>query len=272
MNLLSVATDLTSLTNFSPLSSTGHSHGIANSAHTDGVISVNMFRQLLHPPVLGKKYIVIVPSRDHVLDYIDNSFGKESNYEFKDWLQERLINRDQVPEKYFADLIAFLIDNDVWIGDARTMAPQNNHWMIREYLSYKIDQIMFTCYERNFMLTYQSQIKTTDFFDNFLPAFVQLVDSLKLKFKLPVTQIVEQNQKFVQNQKFHGIQQVCDRYVQAAIDGSIMPNPCVTIFDEAYVQSQLRKQGWEIKVDNLNHLPNAQDLAKILYPAALKNV
>lgn len=269
-NILAVGTNLTSATEFFQLSSTGDSHSIRDSVEIAAVISTRHFKYLGQPPYPGEKFIIIEPDRNHVLDYLDNSFSKESNYHLNDWFDERLINRDLMPEQYFSDIIEFLKSNQIWTIDARTIAPENKPWMLRELLSYKIAELMFSCYERYFMLTYRSKIKSTDFFDNFESALTELVDSLGLKFKMPMPDIIAHNQTFVKHQQFHGIQKLCDQFVDSTINGDCMENPCISIFDEAYVQYKLRNAGWEIEVDNLNKFPNSAELSKIIYPANLK--
>ena len=268
LNILAVGTNLTKVDKFFQLSVAGDSHAVRDHPDVSHLIRAYHFRYLAGPPMLGEKFVVVEPSRDHILDYIDNSFSKESNYQFADWFQERLINRDQVPEHYFSDITQFLKDNHMW--ENGVLESNNAYWSVREFLSYKINEIMFSCYERYFMLTYKSKIKSTDFFDNFESALSTLVDSLGLEFKMPIADIVEHNQNFVKHQQFHGMQKLCDQYVAATINQVSMENPCISIFDEAYVQSKLRNAGWEIQVDNLNTFPNAADLSKIIYPAHLK--
>lgn len=269
-NLLAVGTNLTPVDKFFELSSMGDSHSIRDHPAVSSAVSHMHFKHLFMPPVFGEKFVIIEPDRNHVLDYIDNSFSKESNYRFDDWFDERMINREKIPQSYFAELIEFLKTNEIWTADARTLAPKNQLWMIREFVSYKIDQLMFSCYERYFMLTYKSKIKSTDFFDNFESSFSELVASLGLQLKMPMFKVVEHNNIFVKKQKFHDIQRHCDRYVHAVINGNTVQNPCITIFDEAYVQAQLRHNGWEIKIDNLNRFPDSKSLSRLIYSADLK--
>lgn len=269
-NLLAVSTDATTLNDFFDISSSGDSHAICDSSEFTSKFRIRHFKQLQLPPLVGEKVVVITPSRGHVLDYVNNSFSKESNYKFNDWFRERLINRERIPEHYFSDILHFLQHNNVSTGDIRLTAPENCVWILREFLSYKIDNLMFTCYERYFMLTSEMRIQTTDFFDNFQNAFVYLVNSLGLKIKLPMQRIIEHNCKFVEHQYFNNIQHRCNAYVSAAINGQSMPCPSISIFDEAYIQSQLRHRGWEINVDNLTTLPDASKISTKLYPAHLK--
>jgi len=269
-NILAVGTNLTKIDKFFQLSAAGDSHAIRDNTEITQALTTQHFKHLMIPPTVGEQFVVIEPSRNHVIDYINNSFSKESNYEFGDWFLERMINRELIPEEYFSDIIQFLNDNQILTVDARTIAPENFLWMVREFLSYRIGQIMFSCYERYFMLTYRSKIKSTDFFDNFESALTELVDSLGLRFKMPMSDIIAHNQTFVKRQQFHGMQKLCDQFVNSTINGDCMENPCISIFDEAYVQYKLRNAGWEIKVDNLNKFPNSAELSKIIYPANLK--
>lgn len=269
-NILAVGTNLTTITDFFPLSSAGDSHSIRDNLEISTVLTTRHFRYLIQPPVWGEQFVIIEPNRDHVLDYLDNSFSKESNYLYNDWISERLINRELIPERYFVDIVDFLKSNQVWTADARNLAPENKSWMIREFLSYRIDELMFNCYERYFMLTYKSKIKSTDFFDNFESALVELVDSLGLRLKIPLSKICAHNNVFVANQKFHNMQNFCDSYVNAVLTGDKMKNPCISIFDEAYVQSRLRHHGWEIMVDDLNRLPDSRCLSNLIYKSELK--
>lgn len=270
-NLLAVGTNLTTISEFFQLSDTGDSHSIRTDPIISSTLITSHFKHLMLPPIPGEKFIVIQPDREHILDYVDNSFSKESKYRCDDWFAERLINREFIPEHYFSSIIEFLKSNDIWSIDARTLAPENKPWMIREFLSYRILNLMFSCYERYFMLTYSSKIKSTDFFDNFESALTELVYSLDLEFKIPMSKIVDHNNLFVRHQRYHGIQNRCDRYVGAVINNEYAENPCITIFDEAYVQAKLREYGWEIMVDNLNKLPDSYSLSKLIYRAELKS-
>lgn len=276
VNLLATATNITTIENFFSLSPDGSSHSLRDlnervDSRISSKFSLEHVKMLVaHPPSLNDRYILIKPNRMHVLDYLDNSFSKESNYQFDSWFRERMIKREQIPELLFLEILDFLESNNIHTGNVRNTSMENKVWLVREILSYKIDSIMFTCYERYFMLTYHTKIKTTDFFENFQESFIKLVDQLELKLKLPLEKILEHNYNFVNMQQFNNMQIQCDRYTQAAVVGDRMNNPCISIFDEAYVQSQLRHRGWEVNVTNLNILPNAAELHVMLYPAHLK--
>lgn len=270
LNMLAVSTTLTSITEFFPLSAAGDSHSIRGNDEVSQVLFAGHFKSLMVSPSQKEKFVIIEPLRDHVLDYLDNSFSKESNYHFGDWIFERLINREQISKDYFSEIIEFLTKHQILNEDARTLESRNLSWLVREFLSYKIDELMFGCYERYFMLTYHSKITSIDFFENFESALPELVNSLGLEFKMPLSDIVEYNQNFIKKQKFHGIQKQCNQYINSVIKREAMENPCISIFDEAYVQSKLRSRGWEIMAEDLNKLPNSAELSKIIYPARLK--
>jgi hypothetical protein len=90
-----------------------------------------------------------------------------------------------------------------------------------------------------------------------------------LGLKLMVTEeIIKQVQiKFIQHQKLHNIQLKCHTWVDSIIKGIENKNsPCITIFDEAYVQMLLRNQGYEIQCHELNDFPkNSSDMIRVTY-------
>ena len=94
-----------------------------------------------------------------------------------------------------------------------------------------------------------------------------MVQALDLTLKVNDDYMEMTHNVFIKHQQFHGSQIACIEWVKCVINGRIdIQSPCQTIFDEAYVQSLLRKQKFEIKCDGLNIFPTSSfELHNLIY-------
>ena len=67
-------------------------------------------------------------------------------------------------------------------------------------------------------------------------------------------------------QKYHNMQIRCEQFVDDTINQINSVSPCASLFDEAYVQYQLRNRVYEIRCDNLDIFPGTSlELNKYIF-------
>ena len=197
-----------------------------------------------------RKTILISPDSSHRLDYFDNQFLKEN----------------------FGNLITYLKvvspggEFDKHLKEFNTNIEEASQWQIREYISFWLDDCLTNGYN---LQKYQRPgiflLSSVEFFDNkFKDTFTEIAKLLNLTVT-NLTQFVEHHAKFIELQKFNGIQIRCKSWVDDVISGVENSSPCITIFDEAYVQHLLRNSGFEIRCFELNEFPkNSTELRKLI--------
>lgn len=204
----------------------------------------------------ANKTICLLPSKNNMLDYLDNSLIKTDD-----------INGDY--KKFLINLLGIKVHQKLkhW-GDS---ADLNSVWIVREYISFVIFDVV-ACETYNFYYNYNSdaavKLPTTALFEeNFFKVFVAIAKDLGLQVVNDGGALKDYHQDFLNKQKFHGIQQKCDIWTNNVINNNPALSPCQTIFDEAYVQAKLRILGFEIQCYNLNEFPkNSVELHKLLIP------
>ena len=98
-------------------------------------------------------------------------------------------------------------------------------------------------------------------------SIIRVVDALGLELIAEQEKLDSIHNEFVSRQKFHLIQTRCETWIDHVLFGDYnVPSPCLTLFDEAYVQHLLRNRGYEIECDSLDAFPKSSGpLRKKIY-------
>jgi hypothetical protein len=200
--------------------------------------------------------VTIMPESEHRLDYYDNQFHKQNQKHLVDFITSQL-SQDEIHHKL----------KHQWNYDKKfdETCPR---WILREFFSFWIADCLEQGYSQKHYASVPSAFSftTKDIFLNFLNTFNHMCDALKLQIDLDASQMQLDHTKFLNNQIYHNQQNRCDQWIQSCLLGEDGVSPCQTIFDEAYVQNQLRIQGYEIMCDQLDLFPTCSGkLKNLLY-------
>lgn len=197
------------------------------------------------------KTVIILADQKHLLDYFDNQFTKQHDRNLPVYVQTLFSNAivNEKLEKFNTNLECF------------------DNWQMREYISFWINECLLADTDL-YSNTSGHQISSSELFNvDFVQTFSRIASYLGYNV-INTQDLVTHHKKFVELQKFDNIQLKCEQWATDVLAGKNFESPCVTIFDEAYVQHLLRKSGFEIKCYQLNEFPrNSKDLYSLLYPA-----
>lgn len=228
-----------------------HDYRFSNNRH---LIDCGHLETLSVEPV--DNLVVIVPSEHHQLDYFDNQFWKSEKNHICNYIHT-LYDSSEVENKLCQDWN--------YSGQLTNNTPA---WILREWCSFWVQDCLNHSYN---VQKYQSfdqamYVSTQDIFENLSTVMFTLANKLSLTVIVDELKIAEIQEDFVKNQQLHGIQKKCQDWVDDIIEGTDSISPCLTIFDEAFVQHLLRQYRYEIKCNELNLYPtNASEFNRIIY-------
>ena len=232
----------------------GSSHSHRRNKESRHVINCGHLETLDVNP--SDKLVVILPCQNHKLDYLDNQFWKQENKQIVGYLHS-MYNPNEIKVK--------LSQSWNYHDDLSTETPT---WILREWCSFWINDCLNAGYDflKYQKFDYATYITTNDIFEDLEDVIFVLAKKLELKVQVTGTQIREIQEKFKQSQLLHNIQKKCLVWVDNVIEKHNADSPCLTVFDEAFVQHLLRQNGYEIQCDQLNVFPkNSVDLNSIIY-------
>jgi hypothetical protein len=183
--------------------------------------------------------IIILPDTDHKLDYFNNQFAKQSLGQLKEYLMA-LFSKDELNKKI----------NDRWSSQFDSICT----WSLREFISFWLNDVLNDSYNPNFYIMYDGfKITTQDIFLNFVGKIQEIIEHLKLSLTVDINEIQKNHESFKKYQQYHKSQLNCKTWLDLTLSSNAnLPSPCLTIFDEAYVQFLLREKGYELQCYNLN--------------------
>jgi hypothetical protein len=206
----------------------------------------------------GDRIITILPDSNHYLDYYDNQFIKQGKGALISYLQSQI---SEVDIKYK------LLQH--WNYKSDRLDEQIPTWILREWFSFWIEHCWNNGYNINLykQILSELQISTQDVFENIFQKLTECATIIGEKLRINSETILFNHSQFVKNQQFHNVQLKCQHWVNQILHNEIAcPTPCITIFDESYVQCLLRKQNFEIQCDQLNKFPlSSLEMKKIIY-------
>ena len=194
--------------------------------------------------------VIILPDKKHRLDYFDNQFTKQQAGDLVRHIQIMFPNStlNEKLEYFGTSLECF------------------DNWQMREYISFWLNDCLLAGYSTDLYSNINGyQISSFDLFNaDFLQTFSSI--ALYIGYDITKTQdLITHHKKFVALQKFNNMQLKCEHWVNDVLAGKNCQSPCITIFDEAYVQHLLRNLGVEIICYKLNKFPrNSKELYSLL--------
>jgi hypothetical protein len=201
--------------------------------------------------------IVLIPEKTNMLDYFDNQFCKQENKQIVSYIRA-LFSDSEIQEK--------LASNWNFFKNFNENVPR---WILREWSSFWIQMCLEESYgkEKYQQIPAVCQVGVSLLFKDLYVALNLIADSLSLTLSVTNDYVQKLQDDFVKHQSLHGMQEKCQKWVNIAIQTQDnAASPCVTIFDEAYVQYLLRESGYELQCDGLEIFPkNTLELNKIMY-------
>jgi len=231
----------------------GSSHSFRKNELSKQVIQYDHTVDVLKNPIDPNNTVIIDTVNGHYLDYLNNYLAK------------------QMQMDVLAHLAKMFGENFIKEKTSSYSDQQNSVWAVREILSFLIIDLLNASYN-NFYLEYSPvgarvKINTNDLFINQVASFNNVCEVLSLTPR-STSEIENVFENFSRKQKHHMTEKKCLDWVNAIINGKEMANPCLTVYDEAFVQHHLRNLGYEIKCSGLNCFPaRSTDLQKLLYSA-----
>jgi hypothetical protein len=233
-------------------------HGSSHAFRSNSVIQIDHVENNITFG-LDDSTVVILPCRRQRLDYFNNAFMKY----------------------YHGDLMANLRDTFGSTGineiDHKLRERWNhtggfNHhtprWIVREFCSMWISVLFDKTFpeEKYQLVPNKLCISADDILTDHQNTLLKIFDVLDLQLMASESEINHNHQNFLQAQKYIGSQHRCDDWCNDTLEGVESATPCQTMFDEVYVQDQLRARGFEIRCDGLDMFPSTStELKKIIY-------
>lgn len=200
--------------------------------------------------------LVILPCVDHMLDYYNNQFDKYAKKALVKYIIEQLPTTE-IKQKL----------QQGW-GYSDNFDDQTPVWILREFFSLWIVDCFNNGYSvgKYYNVNSKISITTQDIFLNFMPTLISICDVLQLEINIDKELIIKNHTNFLNLQKYHNSQLKCHQWVNDIITGTTSASPCLTIFDESYVQHLLRESGFELQCNGLNIFPTTStDMKKLIY-------
>jgi hypothetical protein len=213
-----------------------------------------------HPHIISydnqDKLVVVLPCNDHRLDYYSNQFCKQDREQIVSYLYKMFS-----PQEIKYKLTSY------W-NYRNDLSEDTPRWLLREWCSFWLEDCLSSGYNIDTYKTIPAHvyINTLDLFVDLKKTLEMISCSLGLKVVASESCIKDIQQKFIVSQKLHGIQNRCNDWVNTLLEGRNTLSPCITLFDEAWVQHLLRCRGYEIQCDGLEYLPqSSEEMLKIIY-------
>jgi len=211
----------------------------------------------------GSNTIIVTGDSEHWLDYYDNQFYKNDHGNLVkflttstdvDTIQDRLQHGWQYIKK---------LDNDI------------TRWIIREYCSFWLMNYWQEGYDNSQYLArpHIYNFSCQELWHIDMWELVNIIgQTLKQNIYATKDIVYKNHQIFLKCQMYHNMQLRCNQFVNDTLDFVHSVSPCVSVFDEAYVQYLLRNQGYEMLCQDLNQFPTTStQLAKIIYETSNNN-
>jgi hypothetical protein len=190
-------------------------------------------------------YILVECDENKIINYIDNQFQKDFFENLKEYMKVFFSNSDEKLKNAWhgtdrwqlRELLSFFLEDMIKntkliIDDSHQQIKNNN-----SYMSYTVNPEVF-------LLNAANELEKILLFFNL---------NKHKKFKILEFYVL----KFVESQKNFAKHQQINEFVKNTINGHPYSIPNLTIFDEAYIQHTLRKQGYNLKCYNLNKFLNS---------------
>lgn len=203
------------------------------------------------------RLVVLLPSQDNLLDYIDNHLVKQAN---NDWLA-------YVCDQFGRSHIQTTLKTQWSVDPPLESVPR---WIMREWCSFWLQDLWSQSYDHK-AYTSIASVVTKDVeqvIDDYWNHLQMIFAKLDLTLTVDPVIIRATHETFLGLQRFRGMQNQCRLWTRAVIQGiEDRPCPAQTMFDEAYIQVLLRHHGYHLKCDQLDQFPQTStQMKRFVYP------
>lgn len=205
--------------------------------------------------------VAILPDDRHCLDYYNNQFAKQNRADIVEHLRLQL-PLTEIETKLGAWDYHKPFDHDVPV------------WILREFLSFWLTDSWKQAYNRDSMLAASHiTVEAEEIVEGaFKELLYRVTWQLGLDFTAEPETVDTNHMEFKRRQQYTYSQMRCRLWVESLINeviDNITETATIhikTIFDEAYIQHLLRTNGFGIRCDGLEKLPNrVGDMRKLIY-------
>lgn len=203
----------------------------------------------------AKNVIYVYPGETSLLLGLNNYFYKI----WPNWI-----------ERYFNSEIDLRVIYNNWPVAKDTPVDQIPVWIMREFLSHYLvpawlDQIEW--YQRDSwkhpnLLT----VTVPDLLFDFENTLEKIQKFCNLNYCQPASSLIDAHKKNLELQKYASHDRVCHSIIESVVNQTDLSWPELSLPSEAWVQWELRNQGYEIQCDGLNKFPTTSaKLLELLY-------
>jgi hypothetical protein len=234
----------------------GSSHAFREISSSIAKTSLMHWTNLKLDKINKETTIIVTGDVRHQLDYFDNQYYKQAQGNLLAYIAEAFTND--------------IVQRDLEKWNVQTPVDDTTpRWILREYFSFSLANTLKNGYtNKNYLsLPHAYSFCCEDMWYSTMWDIVNiLADVLNKKIYASEEDVLKNHQDFLNCQKYHNMQIRCEQFVCNTIDQVDSISPCVSLFDEAYVQHQLRNRGYEIYCNNLDIFPkSSNELKKIIY-------
>jgi hypothetical protein len=263
-----------------PFTAAGNSHASELGYH---LLNITGFRQYLesesnfvtarlHPKT--EKNHSLKKNLEYILDHVpclillypdkSHEFMCVCNYMTKIWAGH-----------FYQGGMSYINPNDIYQNyniDPGTDLQTIPTWIQREHMSFNLFNSWRDQVEWYFPDQWQHDramiISTKELFDNFENTLLRIRDFWGQSYKKDVSEIISAHREMIKLQSHLGKDQLCAEIIDSAIN-TYRPTVdfgIIDIISQAWIQHQLRNQGYELTCQDLNDFPtNTAQLRSLIY-------
>tara|TARA_B100000902_G_scaffold190582_1_gene182177 strand:- start:2196 stop:3002 length:807 start_codon:yes stop_codon:yes gene_type:complete len=223
------------------IDSTGSSH-----TFRDGAEKKKYFDTAVFGEHTNDSDVIVGPAHGHMLDYFVNEY-----------IKQELNNLPQYFNHFFKDHKSQIDEN--W--------NNKQDWAAREWISFWILDVLNASYGKDSRIDLTTDKLFDENQDVFPAEITSIIEKLGLSVVADIDTIKTNHTNWQKQQQCNNLQKRCDEWVNEIITtNKNTPSPCITILDEAYVQSLIRRHGYEIRCFGLDTFPKtSNEIRKLLY-------
>jgi hypothetical protein len=203
----------------------------------------------------AQNIIYLYPDQSRVLLGVNNFFYKVRS----GWITYSF-GYDIDPDKIYQN---WPVSRDIPID-------QVPNWIMREFLSYYLMPAWLDQVEWDNMATWSHPksltVTVSELLFDFENTLLNIQKFCNLDYQLPVSSLVHTHGKNLQLQAYIDHDRICHSIIESIKLQTELEWPTLTLPSEAWVQWELRNQGFEIRCDGLDKFPtNSVHLRELLY-------
>jgi hypothetical protein len=141
-------------------------------------------------------------------------------------------------------------------------------WIMREFLSFYLMPAWFdqTEFYDNHSVPPALTITVSELLFDFVETLSVIKNSFGLEYQQPISNILPFHEKNLQLQRYLLHDQICNSIIDSIVSGTNLSWDELSLPSEAWVQWELRNQGFEIHCHGVDTFPtNSVQLKKLIY-------